>query len=552
MKATFIQGTLVDVERRCHRGVEIEITSKGRIASIREIDQPAPGYILPGFVDAHIHIESSMLTPAAFARAAIVHGTIAAVADPHEIANVLGEEGVLRMLAWAEQTPFVFGFGVPSCVPATPLEHAGSSLDERTVARLLADSRVTHLSEVMDVPGVIHRDPAIMAKIAAAKTCKKPIDGHAPCVLNADLLHYASAGITTDHECVAITEAQQKIACGMKIQIRAGSAASVVRALFALVAEYPRHCMFCSDDKHPDDLLRGHINAIVADAVRYGVSHYDAIRVASFTPVEHYGLDLGLLHIGDWADFQIVDNLKDFIPREVWLRGCCVARGGVTSLPEGTPEIINHFAAVPVTEEALQVNASPRATAVRVIGIMEGSLITECRALSPMVRKNKWVADPEHDILYLVLVNRYCAQPPVVAFVQGFELTSGAFATSVAHDSHHILAVGVSPNALAAAINQVITNRGGLAVASQTGQILEQLALPIAGLMSPGSAEEVARGYAACDRAVKALGSSLAAPFMTLSFLALPVIPEIKMTTKGLFDTRCNAHVPLGIQAKKE
>lgn len=551
MKATLIQGTLVDVETRCHRGVEIGLTPEGRIASIKEIDQPAPGYILPGFVDAHIHIESSMLTPAAFARAAVVHGTIAAVADPHEIANVLGEEGVLRMLAWAEQTPFIFGFGAPSCVPATPLEQSGASLDEKAVARLLADARVTHLSEVMNVPGVIRHDPTVMAKIKAAKACKKPIDGHAPCVMGAELLRYASAGITTDHECVSIAEAQQKIACGMKIQIRSGSAAAVVRSLFALVAEYPRHCMFCSDDKHPDDLLRGHINTLVGDAVRYGVSHYDAIRAASFTPVEHYGLDLGLLHVGDWADFQIVENLRSFVPREVWLRGRCVARDGVADLPEGMPEIINRFEAQPVTEKALQVKASPTAD-MRVIGVVEGSLVTECRILPPVVRASAWVADPEQDILYLVLVNRYRAQPPVVAFVQGFELTSGAFATSVAHDSHHILAVGVTPKALAAAINQVIENRGGLAVADGTGHIAAQLPLPIAGLMSPGSAEEVAQAYAACDRAVKALGSTLAAPFMTLSFLALPVIPEIKVTTKGLFDTRSNAHVPLAIQAEKE
>ncbi len=551
MKATLIQGTLIDVEKRCHRGVEIEITPQGRIASIKEIDKPAPGYILPGFVDAHIHIESSMLTPAAFARAAVVHGTLAAVADPHEIANVLGEEGVLRMLAWAEQTPFIFGFGVPSCVPATPLEQSGALLDEMTVARLLADARVTHLSEVMNVPGVIHNDPAVMAKIAAAKACKKPIDGHAPCVVGAELLRYASAGITTDHECLSIVEAQQKIACGMKIQIRAGSAAPVVRSLFALVAEYPRHCMFCSDDKHPDDLLRGHINTLVASAVRYGVSYYDAIRAASFNPVGHYGLDLGLLRVGDWADFQIVEDLRHFVPREVWLRGRCVARGGAADLPEGTPEIINHFAAKPVTEAALKVKAS-HAAAMRVIGVVEGALVTECRLLPPVVRGSAWVSDPEQDILYLVLVNRYRAQPPVVAFVQGFELASGAFATSVAHDSHHILAVGVTANALVAAINQVIANRGGLAVADGAGHIAAQLPLPIAGLMSPGPAEEVAQAYAACDRAVKALGSPLAAPFMTLSFLALPVIPEIKVTTQGLFDTRSNAHVPLAVQAEKE
>ncbi len=539
-----VSGTLFDPAKQKLGGARVAISETGLIESVTPADNPDRGFILPGFVDSHVHLESSMLTPAAFARAAVVHGTLAAVADPHEIANVLGRPGVELMLRLAGQTPFVFGFGVPSCVPATPFETAGAELGPEAVESLLDMPGVTHLAEMMNVPGVLNKDPSVLAKLAAAHRRGLPADGHAPGLTGGSLRAYAAAGIATDHESLCPAEAREKIAAGLKILIRYGSAARQFEKFLPLLAEHPDMCMFCSDDKHPDDLLKDHINRIAAAARRQGVPLPNIIRAACVNPVRHYRLPLGLLQPGDTADFQIVDDLDEFRPREVWLRGRLVAREGVSLLPQGAPEIRNRFAAQPLAPEALRIPARG-ANRVRVIGVHDGLLLTDHLTLPPSLSEGAVVADTGRDIVKLVVYNRYTPAPPAVALAQGFGLKCGAIASSVAHDSHHIVAAGVSDNALAGAINAVVNCKGGLAVADAGGQPLARLPLPLAGLISTEPAELVARGYAECDRRAKELGSGLAAPFMTLSFMALPVIPNLKLTDKGLFDGVAFRHVPL-------
>jgi adenine deaminase len=543
MQTTF-SGTLVDPIKKTSYGARLTISEQGTIAAVTPDDSPDPVYILPCFVDAHVHIESSMLTPAAFARAAVVHGTLAAVADPHEIANVLGEAGVELMLELAKQTPFIFGFGVPSCVPATPFETAGAELGPDAVARLLARPGVTHLAEMMNVPGVLNKDPAVLAKLAAARSRELPVDGHAPGLTGASLQAYADAGLTTDHESFTFDEAREKIKAGIKLQIRYGSAARQFESFIPLLARYPEMCMFCSDDKHPDDLLRDHINFIAATAYKKGISLQAILQAACVNPVLHYKLPLGLLQPGDPADFMLLDDLQTFKPREVWLRGHCVARDGISFLPLGQPVVKNNFAATPLTPETLRVPAQA-GLSVRVIGVLDGQLVTEHLSETPAVRDGFVVADTERDIVKLVVHNRYAPAPPAVALVKGFGLRRCAIASSVAHDSHHIIAVGATDEALAAAINEVIMRQGGLAVADNNRKILASLALPLAGLISTEPAEVVARAYSDCDRLAKILGSQLTAPFMTLSFLALPVIPKLKLTDKGLFDGETFQHVSL-------
>ncbi len=541
---TTVSGTIVDPVQRSTFGARLTISDTGTIESITPEENPDLVYIMPGFVDAHVHIESSMLTPAAFARAAVVHGTLAAVADPHEIANVLGEAGVELMLDLARQTPFVFGFGVPSCVPATPFETSGARLGPEAVTRLLKRPEITHLAEMMNVPGVLNKDPEVMAKLAAARSAGKPVDGHAPGLTGASLQAYAAEGITTDHESLSFDEARDKIKAGIKLQIRYGSAARQFESYIPLLARYPDMCMFCSDDKHPDDLLKDHINVIAATAYRKGISLHAILHAACVNPVLHYKLPLGLLQPGDTADFMVVDDLTTFQPREVWLRGRCVARNGQAFLPAGEACVRNAFGAALLNLGDVRV-AAPASRDVRVIGVRDGLLVTDQLIETLPARGGIVAADPARDISKLVVVNRYAPAQPAVAFVKGFGLTRGAIASSVAHDSHHVIAVGATDEALVAAVNEIIMLRGGLAVADNNRKVLTSLPLPLAGLMSVEPAETVARLYSDCDRLAKILGSRLAAPFMTLSFLALPVIPKLKLTDKGLFDGDAFRHVPL-------
>ena len=539
-----LTGILVDPVQKTSFGARLTLSKQGTIAAIEHEPDPDPGYILPGFVDAHVHIESSMLTPAAFARAAVTHGTLAAVADPHEIANVLGERGVMLMLELASQTPFVFGFGVPSCVPATPFESAGAELGPEAVARLLDLPGITHLAEMMDVPGVLKNDPAVRAKLDAAHQRGLPVDGHAPGLRDNAMRAYAAAGITTDHESLSFEEAREKLKAGIKLLVRYGSAARRFESFLPLLPRFPDLCMLCSDDKHPDDLLRDHINFIAATAFRQGLALQTILQAACVNPVRHYRLPLGLLQLGDSADFQIVDDLRTFQPREVWLRGQCVARDGVSFLPAGEPRVENNFAARPINVDALRIPDQPGCR-VRVIGVRDGEVTTAHLLETPSVDQGAVVADPGRDLAKLVVCNRYVPAAPAIGLVKGFGLRRGALATSVAHDSHHVIAIGASDDALAAAINEVVHHSGGLAVADSNRKILTSLPLPLAGLISTEPAEQVARAYSDCDRLAKSLGSPLAAPFMTLSFLSLSVIPSLKLTDKGLFDGEAFRHVSL-------
>ncbi len=537
-----LTGNIVDlVGRRIFPG-RVE-WADGRI--VRLVPTPGRRYtrqIAPGFVDAHIHIESSLLPPSEFARLAVVHGTVATVSDPHEIANVLGAAGVRYMIADARRSPLKFNFGAPSCVPATDRETAGAVLDAAAVTKLLARPEVRYLSEVMNYPGVLGGDPELLAKIAAAQRLGKPVDGHAPGLRGAQARAYAAAGIATDHECFTLPEAQDKIEAGMKILIREGSAARNFAALAPLLRTHPECCMFCCDDLHPDLLLRRHLDEHVRRALVAGAERLDVLACASLNPVRHYGLPVGLLQPGDPADFIVFEGWKTLRVRRTYLDGALVARDGRSLLPRPTPKLVNAFRAKARRPEDFRVAAGRGR--VNAIEALDGQLITRWRKATPRVATGAAMADPARDLLKIAVVNRYEAKAPVaVGFIRGFGLREGALASSVAHDSHNIVAVGADDEALAAAVNLVIAHRGGLAaVGAGAAHVLP---LPIAGLMADGEGRAVAAAYTEIDAAAKALGSTLAAPFMTLSFMALLVIPDLKLSDRGLFSGAKWAAVPL-------
>ncbi len=533
-----IAAQLVDLQQRRIYPAEVRVEN-GRIQSIREVER-APegsGFVLPGFVDAHVHIESSMLPPAEFARLAVAHGTVATVSDPHEIANVLGVPGVEFMLEDARRAPVRFCFGAPSCVPATGFETAGATLDPTAVEALLQQPEIGYLSEMMNFPGVLNGDPAVLAKIAAAQRLGKPVDGHAPGLRGDAARRYFSAGISTDHECFGYEEGREKALMGVKILIREGSAARNFEALWPLLREFPEQVMFCSDDKHPDDLLRGHIDRLVARAVAKGCDLFDTLRAASVNPAKHYRLPLGLLRGGDPADFIRVDNLADFKVLETWIGGVCVASGGESRLPHQPVATPNHFLAQPKTTADFRLPARGTAGVVRVIRAWDGEIVTGKEEAHARLQDGFLLPYPAHDVLKIAVINRYApAAAPALGFVRGFGLQRGALSSSVAHDSHNIVAVGTDDAALCAAVNAVIEARGGVA-ATDGGGDTRVLPLPVAGLMGAGDGYALAEAYARLDRWVReSLPCALKAPFMTLSFLALPVIPVLKMTDRGLFD----------------
>jgi len=514
-----------------------EITWRdGLITALIERGEPDTDlpYLLPGFIDAHVHIESSMLTPAEFARIACRHGTVATVSDPHEIANVLGLEGIRFMIDNALLTPMPIFFGAPSCVPATPFETAGAQLDSEQLEPLFQNRSVTYLSEMMNYPGVLNHAPDVSAKLNLAKRYGARIDGHAPGLTTDDILRYVQAGISTDHECSTLEEAEAKLAAGMSILIREGSAARNFEALHPLISRYPDRIMFCSDDKHPDDLAAGHINVLAARAVAKGHGLFEVLRCACINPIQHYRLPLGQLCVGDRMDAMEVKNLQDFTVLATWIAGRKVAENGISLLAPVSPGPINAFNARPIKPSDLDL--APRGQFIRVIKALDGELITGEVLCRPKVRDHKIVPDPSRDILLLTVVNRYQPSKPAVAFIQGFGLQHGALASSVAHDSHNIIAVGTDADAVCRAVNRIIEARGGIAVAPPEG--VELMPLPIAGLMSDRDGDWVASRYAELDSLAKDLGSTLRAPFMTLSFMALLVIPELKLSDRGLFDSR--------------
>jgi adenine deaminase len=528
---TRISGNIVDVLNSSIYPGTLEIKD-GRIINILKDYGKYNIFIIPPLVDSHIHIESSMLVPSEFARIAVRHGTVAVVSDPHEIANVLGREGVIYMIEDGKRVPFRFYFGAPSCVPATRFETSGAVLGPQEVEELLNREEVKYLSEVMNFPGVINKDPEVMAKIELAKRYRKKIDGHAPGLRGDTLKKYVEAGISTDHETVQPEEALEKLKAGMKLQIREGSAARSFDALVDLIEDYPDECMFCSDDKHPDELLRGHINKLVKRALNMGYDIMKVLRAASLNPIRHYGLDVGLLQKGDYADFVIVDNLKDFNILETYIKGVLVSKNGETMLPEFPVDIVNNFK----TEEkrVSEISVKKKSRMINVIEAIDGQLITRKIKEVPKTSNGYVVSDPERDILKIVVVNRYRNAPPAVGFIKSFGLKRGAIATSVAHDSHNLIAVGVRDEDIVEALNLLIKNKGGLAVVC--GTLQEVLPLPVAGLMSDRNGFEVGQRYSQLDSLTKELGSTLSAPFMTLSFMALLVIPELKLSDKGLFD----------------
>ncbi|MDB6093056.1 MAG: adeC 2 [Verrucomicrobia bacterium] len=532
MSVQRIRGRIVDVLNREEFLGEIELAG-GVIRRItRNPKIRERRLLMPGLVDAHIHIESSMLPPAEFARHAVVHGTVATVSDPHEIANVLGAAGVRYMIADGRRTPFKFNFGAPSCVPATTFETAGARLDAPAVAKLLALPAIKFLAEVMNFPGVLNRDPELLAMIAAAQLRGKPVDGHAPGLRGAAVSRYAAAGISTDHECFTLAEAKDKLAAGMKILIREGSAARNFAALAPLLKTEAARCMFCCDDLHPDLLMKRHLDEHVRRALKLGFDRFDVIACATVNPVQHYKLKVGLLRVGDPADLIEVESWRNFHVRRTWLGGRLVANRGRALLPRRHSRIVNKFCAQP--RAAVDFAMPAGAGKLNVIEALNGQLITRHVRVLPKLKAELAVADPTRDLLKIAVVNRYAPHAPVaVGFVRGFGLKAGALASSVAHDSHNIVAVGADDVSLAAAVNLVIAHRGGIgAVAGKRRRVLP---LPIAGLMSDADGKTVARRYTALDAMAKKLGSKLDAPFMTLSFMALLVIPDLKLSDRGLF-----------------
>jgi adenine deaminase len=527
-----IQGNIVDVVAKTIFQGTVSVRN-GRIEAVRREQATTNGiFILPGLIDAHIHIESSMLIPSEFARLAVIHGTVGSVSDPHEIANVLGVPGVKFMIANGEKVPFKFYFGAPSCVPATPFETAGSRLGVEEVKELLDMPEIKYLSEMMNFPGVLSGDPEVISKLDLARKAGKPVDGHAPGVTGEQAAKYIHAGISTDHECFSLEEAYEKIKYGMHILIREGSAAKNFHTLYPLIDEYPDQVMLCSDDKHPDDLVSGHINREVKRARSLGLDVMNILRSCTYNPVKHYNLDIGLLQQGDPADFICVDNLEDFNVLATFINGEKVAESGKT-LISGVNEIpCNKFNIDQI--EASEIRVVPEQGRIKVLNALEGQLITGLLLMDPCIAGENVVSDISRDILKIVVKNRYNEAPAAVGFIKNIGLKRGAVASCVSHDSHNIVAVGADDNSITEAINLVIAEKGGISWVD--GELKEILPLPFAGIMSGLNGFEVARKYEAMDRKVKEMGATLAAPYMTLSFMALLVIPELKLSDKGLFD----------------
>ncbi|NBC03842.1 MAG: adenine deaminase [Bacteroidetes bacterium] len=526
-----IKGKIVDpIARRIFNG---EITIQDQmIADIREHESVPDQYIMPGFVDSHIHIESSMLVPSEFAKIAVRHGTVATVSDPHEIANVCGIEGVEYMIRNGSKVPLKFYFGAPSCVPATPFETSGAELDIDDVAELLQSDEILYLSEMMNWPGVLNDDPDVLAKIKSALNLGKPVDGHAPGLKGEQAKKYASANITTDHECFSKKEAIDKLNAGMLIAIREGSAAKNFDALVDLFDQYPEKLMFCSDDKHPDDLIKGHINTLVSRTLKRGYNLFDILHAACVLPIQHYNLEVGLLQKGDMSDFIIVDNPDSLNIQQTWIHGAPVFHDNKVLFPDIKTKTINNFNAYNVEPSDFILRSENKDQSV--IVARDGQLVTDSETVELEIKDGVIQADPSRDILKIVVVNRYAKHPPAVAFIKNFGIHNGAIASSVAHDSHNIIAVGSSDHFLSKAVNLIMKNRGGISAVSCHEE--EILPLPIAGLMSDQPGENVATHYEKLTNMAHKMGSKLHSPFMLISFMALLVIPSLKLSDKGLFD----------------
>ncbi|MDA3944799.1 MAG: adenine deaminase [Bacteroidetes bacterium] len=526
-----ISGQIVNLHQKEIFPGTIKVEN-GKIQSITKTTSAPLNYILPGFIDAHVHIESSMLVPAEFARLAVVHGTVATVSDPHEIANVLGIEGIDFMIENGKTVPFKFYFGASSCVPATGFESSGANLGADAMEKLLSRPEIKYMAEMMNYPGVLFQDKMVMDKLAVAKKFNKPIDGHAPGLKGEDARKYIEAGITTDHECFTMEEALDKIQYGMKIQIREGSAAKNFEALIDLMENHADKVLFCSDDKHPDDLVKGHINQLVKRAVDKGYPVMDVLSSAILNPIEHYKLEVGTLQMGDPADMIVVDSLNEFNVLQTYVNGQLVAENGQSLIETQQTTTPNNFVADLVTTADFFLENTGKA--IKVIEALEGQLITNTVIGQAVADGENLTSNTAEDILKIAVINRYQKAKPAIGFIKNIGLKRGAIASTVAHDSHNIIVVGADDAAMAKAVNFLIESKGGVVACDEN--IVSLLPLPVAGLMSNQNAYEVAKAYEKTDATAKALGCTLHAPFMTLSFMALLVIPQLKLSDKGLFD----------------
>ena len=526
-----VKGNIIDIlNKRIFKG-EVCIEN-GRIAAIKEVNHKVENYILPGFVDAHIHIESSMVVPSEFAKIALIHGTVATVSDPHEIANVLGVKGVDFMIENGKKVPLKFNFGAPSCVPATSFESAGAVINADDIKLMMENPDINYLAEMMNYPGVLLDDEEVLQKIEHAKNNNKPIDGHAPGLRGNDVTKYIAAGISTDHECFRYDEALEKLQKGMKILIREGSAAKNFDALIDLLPEHYNNMMFCSDDKHPDDLLLGHINQLCKRAVAKGIDVFKVLQAACVNPVNHYNLEVGLLQQGDAADFILVDNLKEFNVLETYINGELVAKNGKSFVKSVPFEVLNNFNTD--IKKVTDFRLASSSKKIRVIEALDGELVTNNIEADSLIVDGDLVSNTATDVLKMTVVNRYKNETPSIAFIKNFGIKEGAIASSVGHDSHNIIAIGVSDEAICKAVNLIIENKGGVCAVTKTTE--KVVALPVAGIMSDQPAEIIGNAYAALDAMAKEMGSTLRAPYMSLSFMALLVIPSLKLSDKGLFD----------------
>ncbi len=536
MSADFeVKGNYIDIRNRQIYPALVKISGR-KIASITKLDEVQQQFILPGFIDAHIHIESSMVSPVAFSQAAAVFGTVATVSDPHEIANVCGMEGIYYMIHNAKKAAVKIHFGAPSCVPATFFETAGAVISKEDIKTLMQHPDIYYLAEVMNFPGVLNNDPELLAKIAAAKAAGKPADGHAPGLRGTAAAQYIAAGISTDHECTTIEEALDKLAHGMKILIREGSAAKNFDALVPLFKTHAQQLMFCSDDKHPDELVKGHINQLVVRAITAGYDLFDVLQAACINPIDHYKLDVGDMSIGAPADFIVVEETNAFKVLKTYINGQLVAEDGQSLEVYTRPDLINHFNRdhVQASDFSIQVDTALSEIRVNTIVALDGQLITLSETATLPVCNRTIGTDTSQDILKIAVVNRYQEAPVSIGFIKNFGLQYGAIASSVAHDSHNIVVVGVDDQSMSDAVNAIIAHKGGISLSNQTETLC--MPLPIAGLMTDKSAAEAAAEYELLDKAAKQTGTKLKSPFMTLSFMALPVIPSLKMTDKGLFN----------------
>jgi len=497
-------------------------------------------FVAPGYIDAHVHLESSMACATEFSRAVLPHGTTSVIADPHEIANVLGKEGIDFMLRSSEHQPVCIYFSLPSCVPATEMETSGAILSADDLIPFMKNDRIVALGEMMNYPGVILRDPDVLAKIENSIDHKKPVDGHAPGLSGKELFAYVAAGISSDHECTMVAEAEEKLSAGMHIMIREGTAARNLHDLLPLVNEKNfNRMMWCTDDRHPHDLLEnGHIDSMVREAIRYGLDPVTAIRMATINPASYFGLhQKGAVAPGRQADLLIFSDISDPVPEQVYTKGILAAENGVINSNIKKPASIPVKSSMNIRSGNIDFSMPAGPGRLRVIEIIPHQIITRQYLTMAKVINGMAVSDISNDILKIAVIERHNGSGNVgKGFVKGFNLKKGAIASSIAHDSHNIIVVGTSDDEMKAAADAVIKAGGGMAAVCGCN-ICGTLSLPVAGLMSNETVEAIDRQMENLISAARYLGSSLSDPYMTLSFLALPVIPELKITDKGLVDS---------------